>query len=141
MPRRQASNSKFKIKSKKPSNYQLLATLNTYTADKKVWLKVMMEQELKLEPIERKEALPTSIIVGAAALIGSFIPLVPFILLPVRTGMVVALATSAASLFIVGYYKAQKTTGRSLLKQGIEMMIIGMVAALVGYLVGSFFKV
>ena len=52
------------------------------TSDKKIWLKVMMEQELKLEPIDRKKALPTAFIVGIAAFIGSLIPLSPFISFP-----------------------------------------------------------
>src|SRR3990167_5111871 len=45
------------------------------TSDNKIWLKVMMEQELKLEPADRKQALPAAVIVGVSALIGSFIPL------------------------------------------------------------------
>ena len=30
------------------------------TSDDKIWLKVMMEQELKLQPVDRKQALPAS---------------------------------------------------------------------------------
>ena len=111
------------------------------TSNKKVWLKVMMEQELKLEPIERKDALPAGIIVGISALVGSFIPLVPFFLLPLKPATIVSLIISALTLFVVGYYKAKKTLGRSLLRQGVEMMIIGMVSAFVGYFIGSLFKI
>ena len=101
----------------------------------------MMEQELKLEPIERKDALPAGIIVGISALVGSFIPLVPFFLLPLKPATIVSLIISALTLFVVGYYKAKKTLGRSLLRQGVEMMIIGMVSAFVGYFIGSLFKI
>lgn len=111
------------------------------TSDKNNWLKIMMEQELKLTPIDRKEALPTAIIVGIAAIIGSFIPLIPFLLLSVGSAIWLSLIISSLSLFIVGYYKAQKTLGRALVKQGIEMMTIGMISAIVGYLVGSLFKI
>ncbi|MBI3366104.1 VIT1/CCC1 transporter family protein [Candidatus Roizmanbacteria bacterium] len=111
------------------------------TANKDVWLSIMMEQELKLEEVDRRQVLPAALIVGVSALVGSFIPLLPFIFLPVRTGIVVALVASAITLFIVGYYKAKKTIGRSFIRQGVEMMVIGMVSALVGYLVGSLFKV
>src|SRR3989338_1946158 len=72
------------------------------TSNKKVWLKVMMEQELKLEPIERKDALPAGIIVGISALVGSFIPLVPFFLLPLKPATIVSLIISALTLFVVG---------------------------------------
>lgn len=115
--------------------------IDRITADKKIWLKVMMEQELKLEPIERKEALTVSIIVGVAALIGSFIPLTPYFFLPVKLASVIGLIVTALTLFGIGYYKAKVTLGKNLLKQGVEMMIIGMVSALVGYFIGSLFKI
>jgi len=45
------------------------------------------------------------------------------------------------ALFIVGYYKAKKTLGREFIRHGVEMMVIGMVSALVGYLVGILLKI
>lgn len=111
------------------------------TSDKQVWLKVMMEQELKLTPIERKQALPVAIIVGISAIIGSLIPLTPYFFLSVKPAILLSLVISALALFIVGYYKAQKTLGRDFIKHGIEMTAIGMVSALVGYLVGNMMKI
>ena len=111
------------------------------TSDKSTWLKVMMEQELKLEPVDRKDALPAGFIVGVSALAGSFIPLTPYFFLPIEVAMWVALAVSAFTLFAVGFYKAQKTLGRKFVRSGVEMMVIGMVSAIVGYFVGSLFKV
>ena len=111
------------------------------TSDDKIWLKVMMEQELKLQPVDRKQALPAALIVGASALIRSFIPLTAFFFLPVKQAIVVSLVISALTLFFVGYYKAKQTIGRQLLKQGLEMAVIGMASAMVGYLVGSLFKI
>jgi len=111
------------------------------TSDKETWLRVMMEQELKIEKVDRKEALPAALIVGASAFIGSFIPLIAFLFLAVKPAIVVSLIVSAIALFVVGYYKAKQTLGRHLFKQGVEMTIIGMASAAVGYLVGSIFKV
>lgn len=113
----------------------------TITADKKRWLNVMMEQELKLEPINRKDAIPIAFIVGISAIVGSFIPLTPFFFLNLRSAMLLSLIVSALALFIVGFYKAKKTIGRNFLRQGIEMMVIGMVSALVGYFVGTLFQI
>jgi len=48
---------------------------------------------------------------------------------------------AAVILFAAGYYKAKKTIGRKFFKMGLEMMIIGILAAGVGYLVGLIFKV
>ncbi|MCL4364000.1 VIT1/CCC1 transporter family protein [Patescibacteria group bacterium] len=111
------------------------------TSDKKVWLKVMMEQELKLEEVDRKQALPAAFIVGVSAIVGSFIPLFAFFFLPVKTAIIVSFVVSAVTLFVVGYYKAKQTLGRQLVKQGIEMATIGMASALVSYLVGVLLKI
>lgn len=110
-------------------------------SDKEIWLKVMMEQELRLSPIDRKEALPEAVVVGISAIIGSFIPLIPFFLLPIRTAIWLSLIVSSVTLFIVGYYKARKTLGRKFIKSGAEMMVIGMVSALMGYLIGNLLKI
>lgn len=115
--------------------------VDTITSNKKLWLRVMMEQELKLSPIDRRDAIPTAFIVGFSALVGSFIPLTPYLLLPIQHATVVSLCVSSLSLFFVGYYKAKKTIGRKFTKSGIEMMVIGMISALVGFIVGSIFKV
>lgn len=111
------------------------------TSNKETWLKIMMEQELKLAPVDRKEAVPAALVVGVSALIGSLIPLFPFLLLPIGFATGISLVISSLTLFIVGYYKAQKTLGRKFIRSGVEMTVIGMLSALVGYLIGSLFKV
>ena len=64
---------------------QVLAEIvEKITSNKDIWLKVMMEQELKLEPVERKSALSAAVIVGVSALVGSFIPLSPFFFLQIK---------------------------------------------------------
>lgn len=118
----------------------LAEIIDKITSDKKIWLKVMMEQELRLTPVDRKKILPLSILVGVSAIVGSLIPLVSFFFLPIKPAITVGLIASSVALFAVGYYKAKMTLGRNLIKQAIEMTVIGMVSALVGYLVGSLFK-
>lgn len=110
------------------------------TADKDIWVGVMMSEEHQLTPTNRKDAIRSAIIVGTAAVVGSLIPLIPFLLLDVRTSIWVSLCISALTLFIVGFYKAHTTVGHPG-KSGLEMAIIGTVSALVGYLVGIMLKV
>jgi len=112
------------------------SVVDQITSNRHVWLKVMMEQELKLEQVNRREAIPTAVIVGLAALLGSFIPLVPFFFVTAKDAMYLSLFFTSATLFGIGYYKAKVTFGRNFIKQGIEMTVIGMVSALVGYIVG-----
>jgi VIT1/CCC1 family predicted Fe2+/Mn2+ transporter len=114
--------------------------VNTITADKDVWVAVMMAEEHQLTPTNRREAFKSSLIVGFSAIVGSLIPLVPFILLPVKTAMWTSILISALVLFLVGAYKARTTVGHPG-KSGLEMAVIGTVSALVGYAVGALFKV
>jgi VIT1/CCC1 family predicted Fe2+/Mn2+ transporter len=111
----------------------------TITADPDVWVAVMMAEEHRLQPIDRRTALRSALIVGVAAVIGSLIPLAPFLALPVQAGMWAAIALAAVVLFAVGAYKARLTVGHPG-KSGLEMALIGTVSALVGYLVGVLLK-
>lgn len=111
------------------------------TVNKDIWLKVMMEQELKLEPIDRSKALPNALIVGGSAFFGSLIPLFPFFVFSVKQSIIISLILSFFVLFGLGYFKAKKTLGRQLIRQGLEIGLIGIISALAGYLVGLIFKV
>jgi predicted membrane protein (TIGR00267 family) len=113
--------------------------VDTITANQDVWVAVMMAEEHQLSPTNRQEAFRAAMIVGFAAIIGSLIPLVPFMFLPVKTSMWVSILVAALTLFIVGAYKARMTVGRPG-KSGLEMAAIGTLSALVGYIVGILLK-
>jgi VIT1/CCC1 family predicted Fe2+/Mn2+ transporter len=114
--------------------------VRTITADEDVWVGVMMAEELRLSPVDHRAAVKSALIVGIAAVVGSLIPLTPFILLPVVPAMVTSLVVAAGALFAVGAFKARLTVGRPG-RSGLEMALIGTASALVGYLVGLIFKV
>jgi VIT1/CCC1 family predicted Fe2+/Mn2+ transporter len=114
--------------------------VHTITSDPDVWVAVMMSEELQLQPVDRRTALRSAIVVGIAAIVGSLIPLVPFLLGSVTTGIIVSLILSALVLFVVGAIKARMTVGHAG-KSGLEMALIGTVSALVGYAVGVVLKV
>jgi len=114
--------------------------VDTITANQDIWVAVMMAEEHQLRPTDRSQALRAAIVVGVAAVVGSLIPLVPFIFLPVGTSMLVSIAITALVLFGVGAYKARITVGRPW-KSGLEMAAIGTISALVGYAVGALLKI
>ena len=114
--------------------------VDTITANKDVWVAVMMAEEHQLQPVDRSKALKAAFVVGFAAVIGSLIPLAPFAFLPVGTSMLVSVLITALVLFGVGAYKARITVGKPW-KSGLEMAVIGTVSALVGYAVGALLKV
>ena len=108
------------------------------TSNKKVWLETMMVEELGLLPQEYSKPEKSAFIVGLSAFIGSLIPLIPFFFLSVKSSILLSLLLSASALFITGKTKARLTIGNEF-KSGLEMLIIGMLAALSGYLVGVLF--
>ena len=115
------------------------------TSNQETWLKVMMVEELKLQPVPETGALRSALIVGSAAVVGSLIPLTPFALVPFNilsriAAIVIALAVSALALFLVGVYKARITVGRPV-RSGMQMAVIGIVSALAGYVIGTLFGV
>lgn len=110
--------------------------VETITANKEVWVAVMLAEEHNLAQIEKGHALRSALIVGVSAIVGSIVPLLPFLALPMKAAMWGSVVIAAVTLFLVGIYKAQVTTGRWW-KSGLELSVIGMAAALVGYLVGA----
>jgi len=114
------------------------------TSDEKVWLAEMMRFELGIEPVETKFAFISSAVVGVAAMIGSLIPLIPFLFSPllkisISNAIWVSLVISALTLFIVGAYKARITVG-DWKRSGAEIAIIGIFSAVIGYFIGYLFK-
>lgn len=104
----------------------------------KAWLEFMMAHELDLEPVEKGVPLTSAWVVGASAVVGSIVPLLPFFVTPtnIQLGTYASVAISGVALFLIGLYEAKTTVG-SLWRSGLQMAIIGLVAGLAGYLIGS----
>jgi VIT1/CCC1 family predicted Fe2+/Mn2+ transporter len=112
-------------------------TTHVMSSDK-LWVDQMMKEELELKPVTQKEIYTSSFVVGLAALIGSFVPITPYFFLPIANALWVSLGVSVVVLFLVGLYKAKMTVGKPF-KSGIQMVVIGMSAALAGYFIGKLF--
>jgi VIT1/CCC1 family predicted Fe2+/Mn2+ transporter len=79
-----------------------------------------------------------AIFMGASFLIGAIIPTLPYIFLKVPIALPLSIILSALTLLIIGLVKTVEK-GQSRIKNGLEIMIIGMIAALLGYLIGRIF--
>lgn len=115
---------------------QLDEIVDTITSDEERWVDVMMAEELKVAPVEEKGLLRTALIVGVAAVVGSLIPVAPFFGLPVWMAVWGSIALAGASLFAVGAYKSSVLTIGVWWKSGLQMLIIGLITALVSYAIG-----
>lgn len=117
----------------------LESIVETITADRETWLNTMMDEELHLQPVDRARVLRSSVIVTIATLIGHLIPLWPFAVMSRGPAVVVAIVISGLVLFGVGVYSALTLVG-NWVRSGIQMLIIGLGAAALGFAIGLLFN-
>jgi len=106
------------------------------TSDEKLWVDVMMSEELGLADAKSINPKREGLVVGLSSFGGSIIPLVPFVLVgDVQTAMMLSAGISLLTLFAAGAIKARITIG-NWFKSGLEMLVIGGLAGIAGYAVG-----
>jgi len=111
--------------------------VNAIVHRKRMWLSIMITDELGLPKKAPRHPAKSAVIVGFASLIGSFIPIIPFLFLAVKPSMIIAIIISCTVLFVAGAFKAKFTIG-NWIKAGLEMVAVGISAAIAGYLIGYF---
>ncbi len=109
--------------------------VSTITSNREIWVNTMMDEELHLQPVEAKSLLRSAAVVTIATLVGHLIPLVPFMLITRTPAIGAAIALSSVTLFAVGVYSAKTLIG-DWRKSGLQMVTIGLGAALLGFLIG-----
>lgn len=110
------------------------------TSDKEVWATAMMEDELHFQEINTNKLIRSSLLVGISTVIGSVIPVLPYFVFQPERAIIYSLVFSGAVLFGVGVYKAKTYVG-SWWKSGFQMLVIGMGAALIGFIIGKLFRI
>ncbi|MCM8794941.1 MAG: VIT1/CCC1 transporter family protein [Candidatus Omnitrophica bacterium] len=115
---------------------ELEMVVQRITADPSVWLRCMMEEELGLIVESFDKPWFVGVITAASYAAGAFLPIIPYAFLPAPSAFPWSIALSVGILFGLGAGKT-KLTRTSPLKSGLELMTIGLLAALVGYLIGS----
>lgn len=75
-------------------------------------------------------------VTGLATAVGAFIPVFPFIVFNGATAVAVSFIISMASHFGVGAARSL-FTGRGIFRSGIDMFVVGLGVAVIGYFVGE----
>jgi VIT1/CCC1 family predicted Fe2+/Mn2+ transporter len=75
-------------------------------------------------------------VTGLATAVGAFIPVFPFLLWGGRTAIVVSFVLSMLSHWLVGAARSV-FTGRTVFRSGLDMFVVGLGVAAVGYVVGE----
>lgn len=75
-------------------------------------------------------------VTGSATAVGAFIPVFPFLVWEGKTAIAVSFGISMFSHWLVGAARSV-FTGRSVFRSGLDMFVVGLGVAIVGYLVGD----
>jgi len=104
-------------------------------ADPQRMLDEQVQEELGIgEP--HMSPLREAWVTGIATAVGAFIPVFAFLIWSGTTAVVVAFIVAMASHWIVGAARSV-FTGRSVFRSGLDMFVIGLGVAIVGYFVGE----
>jgi VIT1/CCC1 family predicted Fe2+/Mn2+ transporter len=78
------------------------------------------------------------IVMGVAFLVGALVPLLPFVfIVSERNGLIAAIATTAITLFAVGYFLEGRLSGQTYPSiAGARFLAIALGAAAIGYAIG-----
>jgi predicted membrane protein (TIGR00267 family) len=108
-------------------------------SSKEKFLEDILTNELHIHKANLENAVNVGGVVGASFFVGSLVPLIPYYLFAVKTPAIYAsLVLSLTFLFAVGVVKG-RIANRSIWRSGVEMLLVGAVATLMLFLIGSAF--
>lgn len=114
---------------------EVAAVLGAAGAESRAWQAGFERLDRAMAPVREAHPGRAALVVGLSTIAGSAVPLVPFLLLPVTVAPAVAVAAAGVVLFMAGVQRA-RLTGAPALRAGLEMVGIGFLSALAGYLIG-----
>jgi VIT1/CCC1 family predicted Fe2+/Mn2+ transporter len=104
-------------------------------ADPQRMLAEQVQEELGIgDP--RMSPLREGVVTGSATAVGALIPVFPFLLWQGATAIVASFVISMLSHWLVGAARSV-FTGRSAFRSGLDMFVVGLGVAIVGYFVGE----
>lgn len=113
------------------------SSVATITSDKNNWIDFLTKSELGLE--EPESPVLGAILTFLSFILGAFIPLSPYFLNLGFISLVISSIISFSMLLIIGGIKT-KITGESVLRGALEMLLIGIVAFIASYTIGTFLE-
>ncbi len=123
----------YEAKGMDPSAAHALAT--QVMADPERMLEEQVQEELKIGE-QTISPLREGWVTGVATAFGAIIPVFPFFIAHGRNAIIGAFVFSMLSHFLVGAARSV-FTGRSVFRSGLDMFVVGLGVALVGYYVGG----
>jgi vacuolar iron transporter family protein len=108
---------------------QIEPLVKALEAKPEAWVDFMMRFELGMDKPDPNRALVSALTIAGAYIVGGFIPLSPYILIPqASVALIWSVVMTLIALFIFGYIKG-RFTGAKPIQSAFQTMLIGGVAA------------
>jgi len=104
--------------------------------DKDLWLRTLVEKELGISPDDTSNPTKDALTMGVAFILAAIIPIMPHFFLEGGQAIGVSAAAALTALFFLGVGKG-RLVQRSPLFQGLEILVIGVVSAGIGFALGD----
>ena len=104
--------------------------------DKDLWLRTLLEKELGISPEITSNPYKDALTMGGAFVVAAFVPIMPYFFLDVSAALPVSIAVTLAGLYALGMWKG-RLVKKSPWIQGVEIMVIGSVAAALSFGIGE----
>lgn len=114
---------------------ELDLVVNRITADRTVWLRCMLEEELGLIQESFDEPVRAGVFTGVSYLLGGVIPILPYFIFSGTTALAGCVVFAVLGFFGLGAGRTLLTR-KKVLPSGLEVVAIGLAAAGLGYLIG-----
>lgn len=109
--------------------HEYAPVVNALRRKPQAWLDFMMKFELGLEKPDPRRALQSAFTIAIAYIIGGFVPLAPYIFIPVaRKALVGSVILTLIALLIFGYAKGRFTGNRPFMS-AFQTALIGAIAS------------
>ncbi|MEA2640227.1 MAG: vacuolar iron transporter family protein [Chloroflexota bacterium] len=103
----------------------------------RAYAKTMIEKELGIPVDPELDRIPEALIMGVSYIAGSIFPLAPYFFLPIPAALPVSLFSTFCAAVIVGFVRG-KLAGLQLVRSIGEIVLVGSLSALGGFLLGTF---
>ena len=113
---------------------ELKIVVDRITSDEKVWLDVMMSEELGLVKESFDDPMDAGLMLSLSYTMGSILPIIPFVFYMGDVTFYASFVLGVVALSFLGWYRIRVT--RKGITSMIEVVLLGVVAAVVGYIIG-----
>ena len=114
--------------------------INRMMSNEELLLEEMMLRELGIGSEAFESPLRNAVVMFFAYALGGLVPLACYLIWPIQTAIPLALAVTIGSLFVLGAVSSLYGP-RSWWRQGMTFLVVGGIAAAIGYVVGYFMNI